>query len=156
MIKNIEAKKWIFLAIFAVILFCPLFVAHAQIFEIPCEGTREDPCTFPKLMELFRNVIDFLILLSIPFATIAFAWAGYIVLTSQGNPGGLSQAKDIFWKVLKGFIFILCAWLIVRFITTALLKEGTYEDLLDQGAPSVMREFLPPVREIVFVGHTSA
>lgn len=146
--KNIEAKKWIFLAIFTAALILPVFTAHAQIFEIPCQGTREDPCEFSDLMELFRNVIDFLILLSIPFATIAFAWAGYIILTSH-SASGLSQAKDIFWKVLKGFIFVLCAWLIVRFITSALLKEGTYEDLLEQGAPSVMREFLPSARETV-------
>jgi hypothetical protein len=142
--------KKIFIILTAVVIFVPLFAfAQSPSFVIPCDGVTV-PCTFGKFMELIQNVLDFLILLSIPFATIAFAWAGWLMLTSGGSGGKIDHAKEIFWKVLWGFVFVLSAWLIVRFITNALLDENNYEDLLEQGS-SVMREYVPAVGELVFV-----
>ena len=115
--------------IFLSIFFLPSLVS-AQSIEIPCTGPfiSEEfgavDCDFASLMRLISNVLDFLIILSIPLATIAFAWAGFLMLTAAGSESKVSQAKEIFWKVLIGFIFVLSAWLIVRFITTALLNEN--------------------------------
>lgn len=87
-------------------------------------------CSFGDVMRLITSVINFLIYLSIPIAAIAFAWAGWIMVTSGGSESKKEQAKEIFTKVAIGFIFVLSAWLIVRFITTALLQEGNYQDFL--------------------------
>jgi len=135
-------EKWKSTGAFVVVFICvgalliaPSFVS-AQVFEIPCLGPTlgvgrvVDDCDFNDLMNLVKNILDFLIILSIPMATVAFAYAGYLMLTSVGNSGKISQAKGIFWKVLLGFVFVLSAWLIVRFITSALLNEN-YEDLLN-------------------------
>jgi len=86
------------------------------------EGTigavkKSNQCDFDDLLTLGRNIITFLVMLSIPLAAIAFAWAGFLYLTSAGNAGKIEKAKEIFWKVMWGFIFILTAWLIVRVIT---------------------------------------
>lgn len=100
-----------------------------------------DKCNFEDLMRLITNVINFLIYLSIPIAAIAFAWAGWILVTSGGSESKKEQAKEIFTKVAIGFIFVLSAWLIVRFITTALLNPASYEDLLNSNGSAVVVYF---------------
>lgn len=131
-------KKLIAQIVFSFMIFSFVLapvVASAQNFVIPCVGPTKtgdvvDDCDFNDFMHLIKNVIDFLIILSIPMATIAFAWAGFLILTSNGNSGKIEQGKEIFWKVLIGFIFVLSAWLIVSLITTALLDRNNYYDLL--------------------------
>lgn len=97
----------------------------AQSFNlIVCDGTTSDPCTFTKLIELAKNLINALIIISTFLATAAFAYAGLILLTSGGNESKKNQAKEIFRKVLIGYLWILGAWLLVYTITSALLNTG--------------------------------
>lgn len=117
----------VLLCIFAV----PLLSVHAQTLGIKdiCNhpgGKGAPDCNFDDLLNLGRQIINFLIILSIPIATVAFAYAGYLFLTSGGSASQTSKAKSIFTKVLLGFLFVLTAWLIVRTITSALLKPGAY------------------------------
>lgn len=149
MIKNPIKKLLIFALtlsfVFVVIgspVFFPPVSVHAQSIGIPCDGGATDQCDFDDLIQLAKNIMNFLILLSIPVATIAFAWAGILMLTARGNESQVAKAKEIFTKVLIGFLFVLTAWLIVQLITGALLKEGAYKDLLKQGSSPIMREFV--------------
>ena len=94
----------------------------AQSFNlIVCDGTVE-PCTFSHLIELAQNLINALIILSTFFATAAFAYAGFILLTSGGSESKKDEAKKVFTKVLIGYLWILGAWLLVYTITSVLLK----------------------------------
>lgn len=143
-LKKLLIFSPIFLFVFftaTLTVFFPSASLYAQSIEIPCDGV-DVVCDFEKLVQLGRNIMNFLILLSIPIATIAFAWAGILMLTARGNESQVSKAKEIFTKVLIGFLFVLTAWLIVQLITGALLKKGTYEDLLKQGLSPIMREFV--------------
>ncbi|MFH1472842.1 MAG: hypothetical protein ABIF06_00285 [bacterium] len=88
---------------------------------IVCSGPD---CGFSDLIVLTQNLITDLIILSTFLATATFAYVGYILLTSSGNPGALTKAKDMAWKVLKGYLWILVAWLLIYTITNALLHEG--------------------------------
>lgn len=90
---------------------------------IVCDGVTE-PCTFNHLIELTQNLITDLILLSTLLATIAFAYAGLKLLTSGGSESARKEATDIFLKVLKGYLWILGAWLLVYTITSVLLNPG--------------------------------
>jgi len=91
---------------------------------IVCDGTTGNECTFSKLIELAQNLINDLIIISILLATAAFAYAGYILLTSGGNETEKTRAKEVFRKVLIGFLWILGAWLLVYTITSVLLNPG--------------------------------
>ncbi len=73
-------------------------------------------CGFPELLLLGKNIINYLILFSIPLAAIALAWAGFLYLSSAGSQSKMDDAKKIFTKVSIGFLFILTAWLIVHTI----------------------------------------
>lgn len=142
----------IFLFVFLTATFAVFFPSaflYAQSIGIPCDGGPTDECDFDDLIQLGKNIMNFLILLSIPVATIAFAWAGILMLTARGNESQISKAKEIFTKVLIGFLFVLTAWLIVQLITGALIKEeDSYEDLLKQGLSPIMREFVSDIDNV--------
>lgn len=93
---------------------------------VPCTGSSEDPCTFEKLLQLVNNVIKFFIYLTIPIATIVFAYVGYTYLTSGGSSEARTKAKHAFKNVFIGLILVLGAWLIVATILDALGVAGAY------------------------------
>jgi hypothetical protein len=84
---------------------------------IVCDGPD---CDFGDLVRLVQNLINFMIILSTFFATAAFAYAGTTLLTSGGNESAKTKAKDIFKKVMFGYLWILGAWLVVYTITSVL------------------------------------
>lgn len=86
-------------------------------------GGASDPCQFHHLGELVQNLIYDLVLLSTFLATAAFAYAGFLLLTSGGNESKKNEAKDIFLKVLKGYLWILVAWVLIYTITRVLLLD---------------------------------
>ncbi|PCI20188.1 hypothetical protein COB64_02660 [Candidatus Wolfebacteria bacterium] len=94
--------------------------------EINLTGSFEDRCDFNFLLTLINNVIDFLLFnIAIPIAAIAFAYAGFILLSSGGAPDKRSKAKAIFINVLIGLVIALSAWLIVKAIFFGLgLRPG--------------------------------
>lgn len=126
--KNLISR--FLLALMIIPVFAPV-LAYAQDGSglLPSCGA-DGSCGWVDLVQLGQNIITFLLILSIPIATIAFAWAGILMLTASGNEGQIDKAKEIFWKVLKGFLFALTAWLIVRLITSELLIKDNYVDLL--------------------------
>ena len=63
-------------------------------------------CNFEDLYATYHKCHQFLDLPSIPIAAIAFAWAGWILVTSGGSESKKEQAKEIFTKVAIGFIFV--------------------------------------------------
>lgn len=89
---------------------------------IPCGVTGPD-CTFADLVKLGSNIVDALFFFSIPLVAIVFAIAGTKYLTAMGNPSAVSGAKKMFTSVLMGFLFMLSAWLIVKFIASTLLTD---------------------------------
>lgn len=91
---------------------------------IVCQGTTADPCTFKHLITLAINLINALVIISTFLATAAFAYAGFILLASGGNESEKNRAKEIFRKVLIGYLWILAAWLLVYTITSVLLNPG--------------------------------
>ncbi len=82
-----------------------------------------EQCDLKALILLIRNIINFLFIISIPIATMAFVWTGVLLLTSQGNPAKIQRAKGIAIKVLFGFIFIIASWAIVYELTSRLFVD---------------------------------
>jgi hypothetical protein len=139
-------KKHIPFLLVAVFVTLPLFTFAQQdaggILGGLCENGKD--CNFLDLMKLVSNVLKFLTLLTLPLATIGFAYAGWLLLTANGNEGKWSDAKEIFTKVLIGFIFVFAAWLIVRTITNALLDRSQgFTDYLGNG--TIQEEYQPGV-----------
>ncbi len=95
---------------------------HTPISQI---GQFEDPCDFEDFIQLIRNVIRFIVLyLTLPALVLAIAWAGFLILTSGGNAGKRTEAKDVLLKVVMGLIFMIGAWFIVEMIYSGLGYGG--------------------------------
>ena len=90
---------------------------------IVCGQTGGTPCEFEHLIILAKHLIHDLVILSTFLAMAAFVYAGYILLTSWGNPGAKAKAKNVFTKVLIGYLWILGAWLLVYTIASVLLQD---------------------------------
>jgi len=105
----------------AIFIFSPILVIAAGL--VPCDGPN---CDFDKFMELIFGVINFLVQLGIAFSAIVFAYAGWLYMTSGGDEGKISQAHELFVKVLWGFLFALGGYLIVQLIAKSLGVQGGY------------------------------
>ncbi|MDO8510438.1 MAG: hypothetical protein Q7S15_02330 [bacterium] len=98
----------------------PIAVGAASLFNF-CDVD----CNFGHFILLIQNFITFLIFyISIPLASIAFAYAGFLYMTAGGKPGQIERAHGIFWKVMWGFIWVMAGWLVVYTITNTLLDSG--------------------------------
>lgn len=96
----------------------PLIVCGEKV------GEYTAPCEFKHLVELTQNLITNLIFLSTLLATAVFVYIGIILLTSGGNETAMTRAKGMAKKVVIGYLWILCAWLLIYTITSALLGPG--------------------------------
>lgn len=87
-------------------------------------------CGWLELVGLAKNILDFMIYLSVPIAAIAFMYAGWLYLSARGNTGQISKAHGIFLNVVIGLIIVLVAWGVVDLIIDSLLKPGSYVEVL--------------------------
>jgi len=92
----------------------------------PCDGPN---CGFNDLIQLARNIIDFLLVIAVFVGTIAIMYAGFVYVSSAGDTGKVEQAHTIFKNVLFGFIIALGAWLIVHAIISGLGAGEEYSGL---------------------------
>lgn len=94
------------------------------------EGTPDVPveffksCGFEHLILLAKNLITDLVILSTFLAMAAFVYVGFLLLTSGGKESAKTKAKDVFMKVIIGYLWILGAWLLIYTITSVLLKDN--------------------------------
>jgi hypothetical protein len=127
---NKKFKKYLPI-LFLLLVMIPVF-ASAEI--IPCGGHildkdtgaiigEQDPCDFNFLMKLVDNIIDWIIMISVPIAAGVFAWAGLKYMTSS-VVDQKSEAKAMLWKVFWGFVAILSAWIVVSTILDTLLNPA--------------------------------
>lgn len=86
---------------------------------VPCNTAAD--CNFSALLQLVNNVINYLLLLTVPIAAIMFAYAGFIMVTAgEESAGAKTKAKSIIKDAVLGLIIALAAWLIVKLILTTL------------------------------------
>lgn len=129
-----KKNRQLALAIFSSIIFflSAFYFANAQSLGIPCGNNIGNMCEFKHLIILAQNIMNFMILITLPLAAIGFAWAGWLYLSAGGNSGKITQAHEIFKKVFWGFVFVLSAWLIVYTITNALLNPANSLNFLKE------------------------
>lgn len=56
--------------------------------------------------QYMSKILTWLVTIVASLATLMFIYAGYIYITSQGNPEGITQAKDIIIGVITGIILL--------------------------------------------------
>jgi hypothetical protein len=103
---------------------------------IPCTVSKGEPGDLPQgtvsglncnswndLIGVIQFFINSAMKLAVLLATVSFAYAGWLYLTSNGDMGKVKSAHDIFLKVLKGFLFMGLAYLLVKFILSTIANS---------------------------------
>ncbi len=93
----------------------------------PGETERQKVCDFNALMETVRSAISWLFYITIPIATVAFAYAGIMYMT--GVPGKIETARSIFQSVAYGFIIMLVAWIAVITVVDWFVEKNSGFDI---------------------------
>lgn len=128
------------------------FVAEAQFGPIIPEACRACPCGFGGVLAIIQNVVNFIIGLSIIFATIIIVWAGGLYILSATNPESRSTANKMLINAAIGLVIVLSAWLIVDFVMKALYNNesefGPWNSILagdgEEGSCIVASTTTPP------------
>ena len=95
-------------------------------YDTNADGRVTNPCGWNDFFRLITNVTNYLFILGAAFSAIAFGWAGFLMMTASGEMSKIEHAKQIFGKVLVGFLIMLSAWLIVHAINAGLITTGYF------------------------------
>ena len=88
------------------------------------DGVVDNPCKFTHIIELAKKLIMGWIIAGVIIATMGFAYAGLLYITSMGSTEKISHAHSIFIKTFWGFVFMLSAWLIAYTMETIFLSDA--------------------------------
>ena len=87
------------------------------------DGVVDNPCGFSDVIVMAKRLITGWIVAGVTFATMGFAYAGYLYITAMGSQEKISHAHSIFTKTILGFVFMLSAWLIAYTMQNIFLTE---------------------------------
>ena len=83
---------------------------------VPCV----DNCDYADLFILVQNILNFMVYIAVPIATIVIVYAGILFVWSAANEKKRSEAKTMLTDGAVGLILILAAYLIISTILKAL------------------------------------
>jgi Type IV secretion system pilin len=89
-------------------------------------GTAEEQakdCDFAAAVNMINTLINYLIMIAMPLAAVAFAYAGWLHISAGEDTGKVDKARRIFLDVGIGVIIILSGWLVFSLIATTFLKS---------------------------------
>ena len=76
--------------------------------------TEEELRNSPTVGDYVTKLYKFGIPAGMALAGLVMIYAGYIFITSQGNPDGIKQAKDLMIGALTGLALIILAGVILK------------------------------------------
>lgn len=69
-----------------------------------------------SISDLINVLLQFLLPVAIAILFLMFVYAGYMYLTSQGDPGKVKEASAIITSTIIGAFLLVVAFLVVRII----------------------------------------
>lgn len=96
---------------------------------VHCGRSGIAPCSLCDIFTLGQNIVDFLTKAIAPaLAVLAFAMAGFKILTSGGSPGARQEGIKIIRDTIIGLLIVFGAWIIINellvFFAGTLYKTG--------------------------------
>jgi hypothetical protein len=90
------------------------------------EAYNRCPASWGMLIDVINNIISLLLTLAIIFvAPLMIAWAGFLLVVSQGDSGKRTQARKILTNTIVGIVVALAGYMIVAAIMVALYNPDT-------------------------------
>lgn len=78
------------------------------------ESCRNGACDFDDMIILINTLGEWAMIFTTTVATVMFVYAGFMYITSQGDPNKVKAATTMFRNVVIGFVIILAAYLLVK------------------------------------------
>ncbi len=125
-----------FLILLLAALTLPLPLLAANVFGglVPCDevdstGQTGTDCNFKTLIDLFDNILGWLVKISVPVASALIVYGGLMMIIAPTDTGKREQAKKIFWSAVWGMVAILAAYLIIDTILSELTGRDVKKNL---------------------------
>lgn len=83
------------------------------------ENNETDKCTLCHLALIGNNVILFFFSIASVLAVLMFMVAAFMYVFVGANPVAKNQAKEAAMNVVKGYLVVFVAWLIIDFVLSA-------------------------------------
>jgi len=80
---------------------------------VPCGGTEQDSCTWCHFGQLAINIINFMMYLIFPLATVMIVVGGIFIMTSGSSSARFSKGKEIITAAVIGILIALLSWIII-------------------------------------------
>jgi hypothetical protein len=142
--SGVKSPAWYDLGMLRLVVLCALILTIAVGVLFPIEQGLllaqegivpgcpvEDPnCSDPyspdnygtcELIALANNVIGFFIGMISVFGAIIMVYAGYLLVSSQGNATQVKKSKEMFTNVLIGMLILFSAFLVVNTVLSMLV-----------------------------------
>jgi hypothetical protein len=143
--QNYNSKFKILTFYIVMFIFVFSIFNFAQAGVIPCGLSKDDPnqpgdqtipCTYCHLLQLVKNVIDFMMYLIFPIATGVIIYGGFVILTARESAEQVSKGRKIITAAVVGILIALISWLALDTIFKILASiSGT-----EQGAgPAIIK-----------------
>ncbi|MCL5795055.1 MAG: pilin [Patescibacteria group bacterium] len=88
-----------------------------------CEEGKDDPktcCGVNAMLQIIINVSQIVLSLTGSAALLMFVYGGIMFIIAGGAQDKISKAKDILKGSVIGIVIILCSWIIVNTVISAL------------------------------------
>jgi len=89
-------------------------------------GGGEQPCSVEDFKILIQYIMNLVFIFAGFVAATMFMYAGFLLITAAGNTGQIQKAKDIFKRVVIGFLIMFASYLLVKSLLTRL---GVVDDI---------------------------
>lgn len=109
--------KKIFLSLILIGLIFPLFGNGTEI-------RIENPLTAQNFVDFLDNIINFLFWISLVLAPLMIIVGGFYFVISEGDTKKIETGKNIIRYTLIGFLIILLAKGLIKFLIDALTSSG--------------------------------
>jgi len=119
-----NVRRWFYSGV-AMCLNVPIVLfARENTGLVPCGGDGQEACQMCHSVQLINEVTAWLVGLLSVVAAVMFVIAGLRIVTAQGNPSVLKDAKSMIVNVAIGFVIVLTAWLLIDLLLKTLLGDG--------------------------------
>jgi hypothetical protein len=134
-------KKISIISLFLLMLVPTFTFAQTKLPEPDGAGTSEnnplvqckngvDNCSVQDGVNLIRSIIKLVFIFAGFIVAGMFMYAGFLLITSAGNPAQIQKAKDIFKRVVIGFLIMFVSYVLVKQLLTNIGAVKFFLDLI--------------------------
>lgn len=92
-------------------------------------GNPQPECGVGDLNKLIQDLLNLVFMFGGFIVAAMFMYAGFLLITSVGDTGKIQKAKDIFKRVVVGFLIMFLAYLTVKNLLTKINLDDTVKPL---------------------------